>query len=140
MTVAMPRSSAAHEEDFVDADELRELLALTRGHKIELLLAQECAVSVIVRDPSRTDAEVEAAVTRIARRKVLGRARIAVVRERMRASGLIPSGGRSPRLLAHVAALETDGRDDDEHDRHATRTTQPVQGTPSRSGFRPSAW
>ena len=91
--VAMPRSSATHEEDFVDAGELRELLALTRGHNIGLLLAQECAVSVIVRDPSRTDAEVEAALTRVARRKVIGRARIAVVRERMRASGLIRRTG-----------------------------------------------
>jgi hypothetical protein len=88
--VAMTRSGATHEEDFVDADELRELLALTRGHKIGLLLAQEWAASVIVRDPSRTDAEVEAALSRVAKRKVLGRARIAVVRERMRASGLIP--------------------------------------------------
>jgi hypothetical protein len=60
--VALPRSSATHEEDFVDAD-----------------------------DPNRTDAEVEAALTRVARRKVIGRARIAVVRERMCASGLIPS-------------------------------------------------
>jgi hypothetical protein len=91
--VALPRSSATHEEDFIDADELRELLALARGHKIELLLAQECAVSVIVRDPNRTDAEVEAALTRVARRKVIGRARIAVVRERMRASGLVPPTG-----------------------------------------------
>jgi hypothetical protein len=84
-----PRSSVS-EEELVDADELRDLFTQTRGHKIGDLLAQECAVLLIVRDPSRTDAEVAAALTRVARRQVIGHARIAVVRERMRASGLIP--------------------------------------------------
>jgi hypothetical protein len=84
-----PRSSVS-EAELVDADELRELFTQARGHKIGDLLAQECAVALIVRDPSRTDAEVAAALTRAARRQVIGHARIAVVRERMRASGLIP--------------------------------------------------
>jgi hypothetical protein len=91
-TVPSIAPSRSDESGLVDAGELRELLAQTRGFKIGLLLAQECAVSLIVRDPARTDAEVEAALTRVARRKVIGRARIAVVRDRMRASGLLPAG------------------------------------------------
>jgi hypothetical protein len=80
----------SEESGLVDVDELRDLLVQTRGFKIGLLLAQECAVSLIVRDPSRTDREVEATLARVAGRIVIDRARIAVVRERMRASGLIP--------------------------------------------------
>ncbi len=78
-------------EDLVNQDELRDLLEQTKGYKIGFLLAQECAVAIIVRDPPRTDSDVEAILTSVAGRKVLGRARIAVVRERMRASGLIPA-------------------------------------------------
>jgi hypothetical protein len=76
-----------------DVAELRDLLAQTRGYKIGLLLAQECAVALIVRDPSRTDREIEEAFARVAGRGVLGHARIAVVRERMLASGLLPRPG-----------------------------------------------
>ena len=90
-TVQSVRPSKSEEDTLVDAGELRELLAQTTGFKIGLLLAQECAVSLIVRDPARTDGEVEAALTRVACRKVIGRARIAVVRGRMRASGLLPA-------------------------------------------------
>jgi hypothetical protein len=81
-----------HTEDggLVDIDELRDLLGQTRGYKIELLLAQECAVALIVRDPSRTDRDIEATLARVAGRGLLGRTRIAVVRERMRASELLP--------------------------------------------------
>jgi hypothetical protein len=78
------------ETGLVDVDELRDLLVQTRGFKIGLLLAQECAVSLIVRDPSRTDRDVEATLARVAGRNVIDRARIGVVRERMRASGLSP--------------------------------------------------
>ena len=81
--------SGSDETGLVDVDELRDLLAQTRGYKIEVLLAQECAVSLIVCDPSRTDREVEATLARVAGRNVIDRARIAVVRQRMRASGLI---------------------------------------------------
>jgi len=91
-TVPSMAPSTSEESGLVDTNELRELLAQTRGFKIGLLLAQECAVSLIVRDPARTDAEVEAALARVARRKVIGRARIAVVRSRMRASGLVRPG------------------------------------------------
>jgi hypothetical protein len=90
-TVPPVAQSKADESGLVNADELRELLAQTRGFKIGLMLAQECAVALIVRDPARTDAEVEVALTRVARRRIVGRARIAVVRERMRASGLLPN-------------------------------------------------
>src|SRR5262245_22411513 len=81
--------SDSEDSGLVDLDELRDLLAQTKGYKIGLLLAQECAAALIVRDPSRTDPEVETTLARVAGRGVLGRARIAVVRERMRASGLV---------------------------------------------------
>ncbi len=87
--VAPGAASRSDDDGLVKPDELRELLAQTRGYTIGSLLAQECAVAIIMRDPSRTDRDVEAILTRVARRRVLGRARIAVVRERMRASGLI---------------------------------------------------
>jgi hypothetical protein len=81
--------SGLQESSLIDTGELRDLLEQTRGYRIGLLLAQECAVALMVRDPSRTDWEVEATLARVARRNVISRARIAVVRERMRASGLI---------------------------------------------------
>ena len=88
-TVSSRAPSGPDETGLVEVDELRDLLAQTRGYKIGLLLAQECAVVLLVRDPSRTDREVEATLTRVAGRNVIDRARIAVVRQRMRASGLI---------------------------------------------------
>jgi hypothetical protein len=93
-TVSPRARSDADGSGLVDTDELRELLAETRGYKIGLLLAQECAVSLIVRDPSRTDREIEATLAQVAGRNVIDRARIAVVRERMRASGLISARER----------------------------------------------
>jgi hypothetical protein len=92
-TVSSRARSDADDSGLVDTDQLRELVAETRGYKIGLLLAQECAVALIVRDPSRTDREVEATLARVAGRGLLGRTRIAVLRERMRASGLIPRDG-----------------------------------------------
>jgi hypothetical protein len=80
--------SSSEESGLVDVDELRDLLAQTRGYKIGLLLAQECAVSLIVHDPSRTDRDVEETLARVAGRAVIDRKRIAVLRARMRASGL----------------------------------------------------
>jgi hypothetical protein len=85
--------SGSDETGLVDVDELRDLLAQTRGYKIEVLLAQECAVFLIVRDRSRTDRDVEETLARVAGRNVIDRARIAVVRQRMRASGLVPTVG-----------------------------------------------
>ena len=88
-TVSSREPSGPDDTGLVEVDELRDLLAQTRGYKIGLLLAQECAVFLLVRDPSRTDREVESTLTRVAGRSVIDRARIAVVRQRMRASGLI---------------------------------------------------
>ena len=82
----LPRS-----DDFVDADELRRLLEQTTGCRIGFLLAQECAAALIVRDPSRTDRDVENILESVVGRKVIGRTRIAILRKRMEASGVIPA-------------------------------------------------
>ena len=80
----------AHNGELVDADELRRLFERTRDRRIGFLLAQECAAYLIARDPSRTDRDVEKILRRVAGRRVIGRTRIATVRERMERSGVIP--------------------------------------------------
>ena len=81
-------------DDFVDAAELRKLLEETRGRKIGFLLAQESAASLIARDPTRTDRDVESILRGVVGRKVIGRTRIATLRKRMEASGVIPAQER----------------------------------------------
>ena len=140
--VAKRGRARPHEEDLVDADELRELLAQTTGYKIGSLLAQECAVAIIVRDPSRHGSRGRGGNRRVSLGgRCSGARRIAVVRERMRASGLIPPARdvvrgywRTSRRSRPAAATTTSTTVT------TTRTTHPVQGTPSRSGLRPSAW
>ena len=81
-------------DDLVDAAELRRLLEETRGRRIGFLLAQESAASLIARDPARTDREVENILKGVVGRKVIGRTRIAILRKRMEASGVIPAQER----------------------------------------------
>lgn len=78
-------------DDFVDAGELRKLLDQTKGRKISFLLAQECAASLIARDPSRTDRDVENMLKRAVGRKVIRHTEVGVLRERMERSGVIPA-------------------------------------------------